>query len=74
MEIRIEITSKTCFFMTVWSFKNQFQVILVFKCPLIPKIEKINEDIAIHGDFIKDVAYTVDDLDALMEVYSILFN
>ncbi|KAE9551898.1 hypothetical protein FO519_004889 [Halicephalobus sp. NKZ332] len=34
------------------------KVILVFKCPLSPVIEEINQEIAIHGDFVKDVAYT----------------
>uniref|UniRef100_A0A914CRD6 4-hydroxyphenylpyruvate dioxygenase n=1 Tax=Acrobeloides nanus TaxID=290746 RepID=A0A914CRD6_9BILA len=40
-------------------------VVLVFKSALRPNIVEIHEDLIVHGDFIKDVAFQVDDLHSI---------
>ena len=35
---------------------------------MLPGVEELGRDLAIHGDFIKDVAYSVDNIDAVMKV------
>uniref|UniRef100_A0AC35FNP9 4-hydroxyphenylpyruvate dioxygenase n=1 Tax=Panagrolaimus sp. PS1159 TaxID=55785 RepID=A0AC35FNP9_9BILA len=42
------------------------KVILVFKCPMLPNVEELSEDLIIHGDFIKDVSYSVDNIELII--------
>lgn len=42
-------------------------IILVFKCALLPHDTEIGEDLFLHGDFIKDVSYVVDDIDSVIQ-------
>uniref|UniRef100_A0A915EMP7 4-hydroxyphenylpyruvate dioxygenase n=1 Tax=Ditylenchus dipsaci TaxID=166011 RepID=A0A915EMP7_9BILA len=45
-------------------------IILVFKCALLPDDLQIGKELLIHGDFIKDVSFVVDDIDAVLEAAS----
>uniref|UniRef100_A0A1I8BYT2 4-hydroxyphenylpyruvate dioxygenase n=1 Tax=Meloidogyne hapla TaxID=6305 RepID=A0A1I8BYT2_MELHA len=47
------------------------KIILVFKSVICPKDpEFIGAEIAIHGDFVKDIGYSVDNLDYILEFLS----
>uniref|UniRef100_A0A914EEW0 4-hydroxyphenylpyruvate dioxygenase n=1 Tax=Acrobeloides nanus TaxID=290746 RepID=A0A914EEW0_9BILA len=43
------------------------KVIFVFKSALRPNVTEIREDIICHGDFIKDIAFMVDDIECVVE-------
>nr|CAD2122109.1 unnamed protein product [Meloidogyne enterolobii] len=47
------------------------KIILVFKSVICPKDpEFIGAEVAIHGDFVKDISYSVDNLDFILECLS----
>uniref|UniRef100_A0A914Z0A0 4-hydroxyphenylpyruvate dioxygenase n=1 Tax=Panagrolaimus superbus TaxID=310955 RepID=A0A914Z0A0_9BILA len=43
------------------------KVILVFKCPMLSNVKELTDDLIIHGDFIKDVAYSVDNIENVVQ-------
>ena len=50
--------------------KIRLQITLVFKCPTSPNsstAETIGRELIEHGDFAKDVAFRVDDLNAFLK-------
>uniref|UniRef100_A0A7E4VHQ2 4-hydroxyphenylpyruvate dioxygenase n=1 Tax=Panagrellus redivivus TaxID=6233 RepID=A0A7E4VHQ2_PANRE len=42
------------------------KIIFVFKCPLTPSVPELTDELAVHGDFVKDVAYGVDDIETVL--------
>jgi 4-hydroxyphenylpyruvate dioxygenase len=47
---------------------EKFQIVFVFESAYLPNDKEMGEHIVKHGDGVKDVSFTVEDLDAIMKV------
>lgn len=50
------------------SLPKKFQIVFVFESAYLPNEKEMGDHVVKHGDGVKDVAFTVEDLDAIMKV------
>lgn len=46
-----------------WCWFVCFQIVFVFQAQYEPEITDFNKEVSLHGDFVKDVAFQVENLD-----------